>query len=96
MSPATLVSIGDNYTVAKVALENIDDIVSTVNLYYDDEGWIIAFLPRGVASSQIWQARKENVENPVVTDIALTTLAGHLERSHFGGVGEDCYRFGGI
>ena len=77
-SPATLVSIGDNYTVAKVALENIDDIVSTVNLYYDDEGWIIAFLPSGVASSQIWQARKEDVENPVVTEIALTTLLDTL------------------
>lgn len=78
MSPATLVSIGDNFTVAKVALENIDDIVSTVNLYYDDEGWIIAFLPSGAASSQIWQARKEDVENPVVTDIALTTLLDAL------------------
>lgn len=77
-SPATLVSIGDNYTVAKVALENIDDIVSTVNLYYDDEGWIIAYLPSGAASSQIWQARKEDVENPVVTDIALTTLLDTL------------------
>lgn len=77
-SPATLVSIGDNYTVARVSLENIDDIVSTVNLYYDDEGWIIAFLPKGTASSQIWQARKEDVENPRVTDIALTTLLDTL------------------
>ena len=49
-SPAKLISIGANYTVAKVTLENIDHIVSEVNLYYDDEGWIIAYLPREAAS----------------------------------------------
>ena len=73
-APATLVEIGDNYTVSTLPLKNIDSIVSTVNLYYDDEGWIAAYLPSGTPSSQIWQSREENPENPEITDISNTTL----------------------
>ena len=77
-APATLVSIGDNYTIARVSLVNIDGIVSRVNLYYDDEGWVVSYLPSGAPSSQIWQAREENIESPSVTDISLTTLLDTL------------------
>ena len=73
-APATLVDIGDNYTISTLSLTNIDSIASTVNLYYDDEGWIVAYLPSGTSSSQIWQAREENPENPEITDISNTTL----------------------
>ena len=40
-APATLVDVGQNYTVATLTLKNIDDLESEVNLYYDDEGWIV-------------------------------------------------------
>ena len=73
-APATLVDIGDNYTISTLSMTNIDSIESEVNLYYDDEGWIVAYLPSGTSSSQIWQAREENSENPEITDISNTTL----------------------
>ena len=73
-APAQLVSIGDNYTVAEVSILNIDALNSSLNLYYDDEGWIVAYLPKGAPSSQVWQAREESTENPEVTDISTTTL----------------------
>ena len=66
--PATLTGIGSNYTVASLPLLNIDGIKSTVNVYYDDEGWVVAYLPKDAPSSQIWQARLLDVENPVLSD----------------------------
>ena len=72
--PATLVEIGDNYTVATLSLHNIDTLTSTVNLYYDDEGWIVAYLPNNAASAQIWQAKGLDTESPEVSDISSTTL----------------------
>ncbi len=73
-APATLVKVGANYTVATLTLENIDSLVSTVNLYYDDEGWIVAYLSSGVASALIWQAKDIDVENPSVSEIGDTIL----------------------
>lgn len=73
-APAQLVSIGDNYTVAAMSVLNIDGLTSSLNLYYDDEGWIVAYLPKDTPSSLVWQARKEDPENPAVTDISTTTL----------------------
>ena len=73
-APANLVSIGDNYTVATMSIINIDGLESSLNIYYDDEGWIVAYLPEGTPSSQVWQARQEDLENPAVADISLTTL----------------------
>ena len=72
--PATLLEIGDNYTIASLSLENVDAILSGVNLYYDDEGWIVAYLPSGTPSSQVWQAREVDSEDPEITDISNTTL----------------------
>ena len=54
--PAVLTAMGANYTVASLPLLNIDGIKSTVNVYYDDEGWVVAYLPKDAPSSQIWQA----------------------------------------
>ncbi|MDE2937918.1 MAG: hypothetical protein OXR67_03230 [Chloroflexota bacterium] len=73
-APATLVDVGANYTVATLTLENIDGLVSTVNLYYDDEGWIVAYLSSGVSSALVWQAKDIDVENPEVEQIGDTIL----------------------
>ncbi len=73
-SSATLVSIGDNYTVASLSLLNIDGLTSTVNLYYDDDGWIVSYLPNDAPAAQIWQARGEDLENPDFDAISATTL----------------------
>ena len=73
-APATLIEMGDNYTVASLSLHNIDQLTSTVNLYYDDEGWIVAYLTSGAESSQIWQAKDLDAESPEVSDISNTTL----------------------
>ena len=70
--PAVLTAMGANYTVASLPLLNIDGIKSTVNVYYDDEGWVVAYLPKDTPSSQIWQARMLDVENPSLSDNSLT------------------------
>ena len=72
--PAGVIEMGDNYTIAKLTLDNIDDLPSDVNLYYDTEGWIVAYLPTNAPSSQIWQARKIDKENPSFTTIEHTLL----------------------
>ena len=70
--PAVLTGMGANYTIATLPLKNIDQLVSPVNLYYDDQGWVVAYLPRGAPSSQIWQAAPLDAENPSLTDATLT------------------------
>ena len=67
-APATLVDMGQNYTVARLTLENIDDLESEVNLYYDDEGWIVAYLDSDEASALVWQAKGIDPENPSIDD----------------------------
>ena len=75
-APATLVEVGQNYTVATLTLENIDGLASTVNLYYDDQGWVVAYMSKGVASALVLQARDIDLDNPEVGDntIGETTL----------------------
>ena len=73
-APATLVDVGQNYTVATLRLKNIDGLESEVNLYYDDEGWIVAYLSNGEASANVWQAKDVDLERPVVADIGDTIL----------------------
>ena len=70
--PATLVEIGDNYTVAQMHLTNIDGITSTVNLYYDDEGWVVAYLDNDADSSNIWYAKGVDAENPESNQVDLS------------------------
>lgn len=74
LKQADMVDIGDNYTIATLSLENVDAIPSEVNLYYDSEGWIVAYLPSGTPSSEVWQARGLDIENPKIEDISNTTL----------------------
>ena len=73
-APAKLVDVGNNFTVASLSLKNIDSLTSAVNLYYDDEGWIVAYLPIDEPASQIWQARNIDSETPIITDINDNTL----------------------
>ena len=70
-TPASLKEMGDNYTVAALPLLNINDIPSTVNLYYDDQGWVVAYLPKDAPSSQVWQARGVDEDNPRIEDADL-------------------------
>jgi len=51
-----------------MTLENIDDLESEVNLYYDDEGWIVAYLDSDEASALVWQAKGIDPENPSIDD----------------------------
>ena len=67
-APATLVEVGQNYTVATLTLLNIDALESTVNLYYDDQGWIVAYLSKDVASALVLQAYGIDEENPKIED----------------------------
>ena len=53
--------MGANYTIATLPLVNVDSLISNVNIYYDDQGWIVAYLPANTPSSQIWQAWKLDV-----------------------------------
>jgi hypothetical protein len=71
---ATLLRTGNNYTIFQVPIANIDNLITDVRLYYDVQGWMVAYFPRGHASSQAWQALGLNTENPVLTDVTLTTL----------------------
>ena len=60
----TLIQMGSNHTVGSVPIKNIDGLNSLVNLYYDDEGWIVAYLPQGAESSRVWQAKGLSIEKP--------------------------------
>ena len=75
-APATLVEVGQNYTVATLTLQNIDGLTSTVNLYYDDQGWVVAYLSKDEASAMVLQAREIDEESPLIDDddIGNTTL----------------------
>jgi hypothetical protein len=72
--PAELLDMGGNYTLAGVPIRNIDGLVTPVNLYYDDQGWLVAYLPRGSGGARAWQAVDLNTDRPVLTDISRTTL----------------------
>ena len=70
----TLIDIGESHTVGTVPINNIDGLTSNVNIYYDDQGWIVAYVSRGTPSSQVWQAANLSIEDPVLTDVSRTTL----------------------
>ena len=54
-------------------IENIDELVTTVNLYYDDQGWLVAYFPVGDELSWSWQAKGLNLEDPVLSDVSDNT-----------------------
>lgn len=71
---ATLLQTGDNYTIATVPIVNIDGLTTAVGLYYDTQGWVVAYFPKGTASSTAWQAIGLDTENPDLRDVSATTL----------------------
>ena len=77
---ATMIAAGGNYTVASLPIINIDyvsetdKLITTVHVYYDDQGWIVAYLPANTPSAQIWQARTLDAENPSLSDVSHTVL----------------------
>ena len=60
--------------VGSVPIENIDELVISVNLYYDDQGWLVAYFPVGDEPSWSWQAKDLNLEDPVLSDVSDSTL----------------------
>ena len=70
----TLLSSGANYSVGAIPIINIDGLATSVNLYYDEEGWIVAYFPSGQESSRAWQAVELSIENPALSDLSRTTL----------------------
>ena len=70
----TLIESGGNYGIGGIPIFNIDGLVTQVNLYYDEEGWIVAYLSSGQESSRVWQAVELSTENPALVDISRTTL----------------------
>lgn len=75
----TLIETGANYTIGSVPIINIDGLTTDVNLYYDDEGWIVAYFPAGQESSRVWQAVGVGIENttlgtPSSPPLSRTTL----------------------
>ena len=73
-APASLVSVGDNYSVASFPVLNIDQTTTSVRVYYDSGGWVVAFFPRGDESSRAWQAEGLDVDNPTLESLDRTTL----------------------
>ena len=73
-APASLVSIGDNYSVASFPVLNIDQTTTSVQVYYDSGGWVVAYFPRGDESSRAWQAEGLDVDNPTLESLDRTTL----------------------
>ncbi|MBM3941420.1 MAG: hypothetical protein FJ316_00555 [SAR202 cluster bacterium] len=72
--PAKLVEIGETYTILSVPIVNIDGQTSPVNLYYDTQGWIVAYLDQDAPASQAWQARALNTQVPKLENIETTLL----------------------
>ena len=72
--PASLVSVGDNYSVASFSVLNIAETTTSVQVYYDSGGWVVAYFPKGDESSRAWQAVELDPENPTLTSLDRTTL----------------------
>ena len=79
-SVASIIATGGNYTVATLPIINIDyvsdtdKLITDVNVYYDDQGWIVAYLPVNTPSAQIWQARALDAENPSLSAVDTVLL----------------------
>ena len=65
---------GGSHSVTSLLINNIAGPTTPVNVYYDAQGWVVAFFPRGTPSSQAWQAGNLNVEEPELTDVSHTVL----------------------
>ena len=70
----TLLGSGANYGIGAIPIINIDNLATSVNLHYDDEGCIVAYFPSGQESSRAWQAVELSIETPALNDLSRTTL----------------------
>ena len=48
--------------------------MTTVNLYYYGQGWLVAYSTVGDEPSRFWQAKGLNLEDPVLSDVSDNTL----------------------
>ena len=52
------VDLGANFAIAKVPLfaaRGVSSVTTDVTLYFDDQGWIVAYLPHDAPAAQIWR-----------------------------------------
>ena len=66
--------MGDSHSVTTLSILNIGNLITEVDLYYDDQGWLVAYFDRGASSSQVWQAKDLDNETPKLTDVSHTVL----------------------
>ena len=65
---------GGSHSVTSLLIETIPDLTTPVNVYYDAQGWVVAFLGNGEPSSQVWQAKDLAREPPRIDDVSHTVL----------------------
>ena len=54
----SIVALGDNYGIVSIPMFRTTEIhvpSTSVNVYYDDRGWIVAYLPVGEPAALIWR-----------------------------------------
>jgi hypothetical protein len=84
----TPVQMGENFTAGNCPIINIDALSTTIHVYYDTQGWVVAYLLNSEESSRAFQARSLDAEDPALVDISQTTLLDALnEILIIGGVG---------
>ena len=69
-----LQDMGETHSVTTLSILNIGGLTTQVNLYYDNEGWLVAYFDRGASSSQGWQAKALDIEEPTLEDVSHTVL----------------------
>ncbi len=73
-APASLLDIGATHSVVSLPVKNIGETTTRVNLYYDSNGWVVAYFDRNGQSSTAWQARGLDEENPALDTINIVLL----------------------
>ena len=54
----SIVALGDNYGIVSIPMFRTTEVhvpSTSVNVYYDDRGWIVAYLPVGEPAALIWR-----------------------------------------
>jgi hypothetical protein len=67
------VSVGANYLVGIVEVPNFGRN-TRVHVYVDDQGWIVAFLPRGEATAGMMQWLPADSREPIIASITNNVL----------------------
>ena len=69
--------VGENYIFGITPISNFGGDID-VHVYADTEGWIVAYLKNNESAAKIMQWGTADVDEPVVTEISLTTLVDAL------------------